>query len=452
MSQLLARLLSTLGHELSVREEAPARPLEPPATAAESAAKGLRQVIERGQSAEASAAQAQMAAQAQIELFATESHALCLCAWVAESSSMIHAIDVAEAVDTADAGLARWGHLRTNLLAVLLHMASSPSPSSSQESRADHHAVQGRCVELLETTERRQPRAEQQEQRESGTHNADDGAQQDGAAEQQSAGDELVGGDRHPPPPARRAGAASVCLDLLESHAARVDLAGVQFATNLLRNLALPASSRALIGKLRGESASDPLSVLLKHVGHSDPGVCLHVGATLRILTEGCEANVRRYLTASPPPAHALAPLLELGMFADGSRVPPHARVELSRFASNVMAAAASSGEDEQCGLARLSNGDSSQGEAAAGFPAFLLGSSHRPLHLEACAGLRALLRAQPSAEGAAPWVGLQVAVRRGGRQMPLHAALLEIVASGGLTHEECGPLLTTESGVVEVQ
>ena len=440
---VLARLLSTLRHELAARKEED-ESLSPPVPAAETAAKGLRQLLSKGQAADASEAQVQMARAANVELFASDAYGKLLCAWISEATRTIHKIDVASEVDTAEAGLARWGHLRVNLLSALLYMASSVSPQDD--------AAQGRCVELLEKTEK---------------HDAD-------------SSDDAAGG------------AATVCLNLLESHAARVDLSGVQHATNLLRNLALPPSNRALIGRLaRGEGSRDPLSVLLLHAGHADAQVAMQVAATLRILAEGCPANVLAYLRTShaegggiggggigggdggnagnggnggngggvdgPPVPHALSPLLCL----DLSRIHPHARVELSRFACTVVAATSLEPDDESCGLARLRGMCGAAGLAAAsdeaepdgaaalasvGFPCFLLGSNHRPLHVEACAALRNLRRAA-AAQGDG-WAGFAFAVHRQGREMPLREAIQQLREAGQLTAEDCeGLLQQPESG-----
>ena len=88
---VLARLLSTLRHELSARQEATTR-LSEPAAAAESSAKGLRLLLSKGQDADASEAQVQMARAAVVELFASDAYAPLLCSWIAEAASTIHAI------------------------------------------------------------------------------------------------------------------------------------------------------------------------------------------------------------------------------------------------------------------------------------------------------------------------------------------------------------------------
>ena len=130
---LVARLLSTLRHELAARRQTDA-PLSPPAVAAETAGKGLRQLLSKGQDADASEAQVQMARAAVVELFASDADGKLLCSWISEATSTIHKIDAAPEVDTASAGLARWGHMRVNLLAALLQMASSASPELASAS------------------------------------------------------------------------------------------------------------------------------------------------------------------------------------------------------------------------------------------------------------------------------------------------------------------------------
>lgn len=394
-AELLNRLLSTLQRELTTRAAVESR-LAEPAQPAEAAAKGLRTMLERGRCPEASTAQAQMASIAIIELFAHEQNALCLCAWANEATATIHAIDNAE-VDTAEVGLARWGHLRQNCLAVLLQMASSPSTSAPG---APSDTAQGRCVELLEKTERHAP--------------------------------PLEGQAEYVP------GAASVCLDVLASHASDHDLAGVQIATNLLRNLALPPSNRPVVGALRDGSAADAVSILLRHVPHADPSVSVHAAATARILCEGCVANTLRFL-GSTRDGHALAPVFAI----DRSRVHPHGQAELARFACCVMSACGAPplADDARCGPHRL-HGTLEVRVAATAMPAFLLASSARQLHLEACAALRAARFAEAALEGSAAWSGDHIAVRRGARELPIKDALEEIIRSGGLTAKECEGLL----------
>ena len=175
-------------------------------------------------SADASEAQVQMARAANVELFASDAYGKLLCAWISEATRTIHKIDVASEVDTAEAGLARWGHLRVNLLSALLYMASSVSPQDD--------AAQGRCVELLEKTEK---------------HDAD-------------SSDDAAGG------------AATVCLNLLESHAARVDLSGVQHATNLLATLLCRPAIEPSSGDLRAARAA----AILSQSSFSMPAMRMH--------------------------------------------------------------------------------------------------------------------------------------------------------------------------------
>ena len=106
-------------------------------------------------------------------------------------------------------------------------------------------------------------------------------------------------------------GVADACVHLLRSNGSRVDLEGVRVACNLLRNLAMPVGSRARIGGVDGVFASlyahvgsasppppspgrarRPSSCSLAH-RHRDPNCAALVGATLRLLVEGCALNAR---------------------------------------------------------------------------------------------------------------------------------------------------------------
>ena len=98
------------------------------------------------------------------------------------------------------------------------------------------------------------------------------------------------------------------------------------------------------------------------------------------------------------------------------------------------------------CGPERLRRGTADERAAALSFACFLLGSSHRPLYLEACVALRAARAAEAvgggDGEKGGVWSGVRLGVQRGGRQLRLAEALREIVKSGGLSEGECEGLL----------
>ena len=225
---LALRLIGALQDLLAGQGDA----VEPPPPPAEQAAKGLRKLVQQASSSEATPEQAQLGQRTITELVNAEVHTRCLCAVVALATERIHTIDTRRDLDTAESGLMRWGHLRVNALAVLLHIASS----------------EARSVRLLEGTE--------------------------GGAS---------------------AGAASIALDLLASNAARVDAEGVSVAANLLRNLLLPHANRPVIGALRGGELL-AFAALVPHAGHADAAVAAIAAASLRILVEGCPANAERCL------------------------------------------------------------------------------------------------------------------------------------------------------------
>ncbi|KAL1530240.1 hypothetical protein AB1Y20_001155 [Prymnesium parvum] len=214
-----------------------ALPLAPPAEEAEKAGKDLRQLLQLGCTDGCTAQQAQLAQRTIAALLSTPSHAQCICRALDVATRTIAQIDAASDVDTAEAGLMRWGHLRVNLLAVLLHSASSEE----------------RSVQLVQWTE-------------------GEGAR----------------------------GAAAACLELIDSAAARVDRDGVSFAANVLRNLSMPPANRACIGGLTtSRGGLDPLRCIERALAHAEPASACLLAASARLLVEGCAHNSRRYLAAS---------------------------------------------------------------------------------------------------------------------------------------------------------
>ena len=168
-------------------------------------------------------------------------------------------------------------------------------------------------------------------------------------------------------------GAASVCLALLDSSAARADADGVSFAANALRNLAMPPANRDAIGALPAGGVAGPLGCLERRFEHTDPTAATMLAATARLLVEGCPRNAGRFLEATREGA-VFGPLVALLERGEAARVHPHARVEMARFVSLVLAAAQGAPAEVR---AALLNG------RVLGLAAFLLASSHRALHLE---------------------------------------------------------------------
>lgn len=376
----LAELLSDLAYADPSGEQ----PACPPPQPVEQAVKELRKQCEAGatplpDSSQPPADAAAAAAEAHAALLESASTVPKMCAAVGVATAAIDAIDRAEGdVDTAKSGLMRWGHLRANLLQVLLHVANS----------------EARCIRILE-----------------------------------------LSNDT----------AAAECVAILTSAAARSDTEGVRTGANLLRNLSMPASARPRIGAL-----PDLFPALLKQVAHPDPNVQAVVGATLRILCEGCIANATIAARAASDPAG--------GVEGDGfgritrldlSRMHPFCRVELARFISIVVVACAAAAAaapppsptaPEGAQQLALSAPD------ALGFAAFVLGGRHAALHKEFCTALRAAKATRVrigGAEAATAWAtavgALMVPVR--GSEVPLREVLRELAAAGALTATEASVL-----------
>ena len=131
-TRLVPRFVSAL--EAAVAAVDPSTPPSPPVSSAEGAGKGLRKLCE-------APAEHDGLAGATEALCASPHIACVLCATVATCTDAVDAIDADKQLDPATSGLVGWGHLRANVLAVLLHMASSEE----------------RCRELLGATEQQPP-------------------------------------------------------------------------------------------------------------------------------------------------------------------------------------------------------------------------------------------------------------------------------------------------------
>ena len=118
---LADRLCATIRTELlewADARRAQGAALAPPPESTERACKGLRNLLQLGRSAEATPEQARLADRTIDDLLAQNAqHACTVCAAVSEATAAIGAIEADEDVDTAEAGLMRWGHLRVNLCA-----------------------------------------------------------------------------------------------------------------------------------------------------------------------------------------------------------------------------------------------------------------------------------------------------------------------------------------------
>lgn len=229
------------------------------------------------------------------------------------------------------------------------------------------------------------------------------------------------------------------CVRVLASDASRTDFEGVRLAATLLRNLAMPAPNRPLLGE------ADALGALCRHVGHRDPNTAVIVAAALRLLVEATPVNATRQIGSST--TGPFEPVLAL----DLTKLHPHARAELARFVcltiSGVWSGSSGVGAFGAAQLQRLTSAPALE------FGAFLLAARHPMLHREACAALRAAhaIRQQSGggggssgssggndddAHGAAVIKGLLVTER------PITDVLQGLLNNGSLTREEVEGLI----------
>ena len=265
---------------------------------------------------------------------------------------------------------------------------------------------------------------------------------------------------------------ASVCLSVLNRDADEAEGEAVHVVANLLRNLALPLANRPVIGALRfsiptNEDAGatcDAIHVLLRHVGHRVPGTAALVAGCLRVLTEKCLSNARRFASAHAAAPHdAFAPLLALRLESEMRVGKPlaFARVDLCRFVASVLVAVcgsdSSGGGDVAAVEPAVQRGLVS--EASLGLAAFLLSTRHAALHREGCAALLAstlpfgappceapLAGADDAPRLASPaWPGHTVEVAVDGEMLALSTLLRKHVTAGSLTMDDCAPMLLPE-------
>jgi hypothetical protein len=232
--------------------------------------------------------------------------------------------------------------------------------------------------------------------------------------------------------------AAFVCVELLRSAASRTDLEGGRTAANLLRNLSMPVSSRLRIGGLDGTFVA-----LLKHVSHRDPNTATMIGATLRLLVEGCPPNA--LLAAQAHSSDTESPLAAI-LNLDVAHVHPFCRAELARFVCLTIGAA--------CGAHEHAAPEPLQSQLAAAAPLqfglFLLASRQPMLHAEAISALLAARavyhrRTVSGGHGEARWpiATLTVPAPSGGQR--LAEALEELRRAGSLSAEQCATLLAED-------
>ena len=100
-------------------------PCEPPTDAAEKAAKGLRKLCDQATDSSGTPEQTRLGHATVDALFSDPTTLRTLCVVARCATAAIDAIDKDTEADTATCGLLRWGHLRVNMLSVMMHMASS---------------------------------------------------------------------------------------------------------------------------------------------------------------------------------------------------------------------------------------------------------------------------------------------------------------------------------------
>ena len=245
---------------------------------------------------------------------------------------------------------------------------------------------------------------------------------------------------------------AAAAANLLLSPGARTDLEGVRLAVNLLRNLAMPAANKRAVGAVGAAEA------LLAHVGHRDPNVASLVGATLRLLVDGCAPNAcelaARYFARAGADADArqsaagpFGALINL----DLTKLHPFGRAELARFVCITVSACcrppAESAPSESPHLP-LATQLALSAPAALEFGAFGLTSRHAQLHREVCDALNAAhgvhVAAGAADDAAGAWRAMRLSA--GGEAIPLLELLRRCVSAGTLRADECAALLQCAS------
>ena len=436
MSETALRLVSQL---FTVSTADATLVVAPPSSSAEAAAKGLRKVCDITNNA--NEAQKQMRDDVVRALFQEETAgagvvpARLLLEAVIVATDAIDAIDRTPTADTAECGLLRWGHLRVNVLQVLLHMASSESNSSY----------------LL------------------GIGRADEG---------------------------KWGSVVSACVHVLQSNSARTDFEGVRTCANLLRNLCMPKAHRARVGALEGiftalmkhlshkdANVSVIAAATLRILVHECPEngrlaaySCLGMSAERGIGGRGSQGESSSASSAESGTAghrddtgcdaarHADGCVFEPILGLDLSTIHPHGREELARFVCLTIAATLREDEPkppptlpQREGMGACASDKRSACEGlhirmcsahALQFGVFLLAAPHPALRSEALNALvcarrlyKRLDNAPEEGDGrvdtnALVWPGPQLRVISPAGDRPLVAALDDLVAQGAIPQD----------------
>ena len=327
--------------------------LVPPPADAENAAKALRKLCESATSSDASAEQAEMDIGAVTALLqeATEgspASASVLCAAVIAATTAIDAIDKHPEVDAAEAGLLRWGHLRVNVLQVLLHLASSELGCTRVLAQTSDGAASA-CIALLRSNASRTDME--------GVRTAAN----------------ILKNLSMPPAIRARVGSLEGLYDALLNHVTHRDPNTGAIAAATLRILVEGCAPNARLAALTAAGAE--------------------TGAVSRATSAGAsDEEAERTRLSADSSESGFGPVLA----ADLTKMHPFCRVELARFMCLALSQALDNLAPWQ--QRRLTTA------AVLRFAIFPLASKHAPLHREVCAALLAARRVYRERSELGPW------------------------------------------------
>ena len=369
--------------------------LVPPPADAENAAKALRKLCESATSSDAIAEQAEtvkatVTALLQEAAEGSPASASVLCAAVIAATTAIDAIDKHPEVDIAEAGLLRWGHLRVNVLQVLLHLASSELGCTRVLAQTSDGAASA-CIALLRSNASRTDME--------GVRTAAN----------------ILKNLSMPPAIRARVGSLEGLYDALLNHVTHRDPNTGAIAAPTLRILVEGCPPNARLAALTAAGA--------------EPGAASRATSA----SERDEEAERASLGADSSES-GFGPVLA----ADLTKMHPFCRVELARFMCLVLSQALDTLAPWQ--QRRLTTA------AVLRFAIFPLASKHAPLHREVCAALLAARRVYRERSELGPWPvsTLECTLRVPGPQgeRSLAAELQQVASAGTISVDELAVLV----------
>jgi hypothetical protein len=313
-----------------------------------------------------------------------------LCAAVIAATTAIDAIDKHPEVDVAEAGLLGWGHLRVNVLQVLLHLASSELGCTRVLAQASDGAASA-CIALLRSNASRTDME--------GVRTAAN----------------ILKNLSMPPAIRARVGSLEGLYDALLNHVTHRDPNTGAIAAATLRILVEGCPPNARLAALTAAGA--------------EPGAASRATSA----SERDEEAERARLDADSSES-GFGPVLA----ADLTKMHPFCRVELARFMCLVLSQALDTLAPWQ--QRRLTTA------AVLRFAIFPLASKHAPLHREVCAALLAARRVYRERSELGPWPvsTLECTLRVPGPQgeRSLAAELQQVASAGTISVDELAVLV----------